>query len=708
MTATLNTDRANPATGPQVVGDDTNPKATTVPPGLGQAPPRDKITTLLRPQATPHYVVACLMASAGAAQVASEASGEPGIVAVTTASVLFVVAVLLACKKNIRLRVKNLMRDFGKGWVWTVALSIIGWLVTVAGTGISWESTATLLTAGYGLSLRWWQAKRIPNPGAPAKLAPATTAPLTYSQILTRWKATVACQGGKLPGSILTNRTVTKVGEQYLLQLVSGKQKFEDVVNAVPLIASGLRCEPSDLVPERVPGDASLVKLTILTNSPLKKPRLFTEVLDIDDGLIGLGPWADADGIASYRLYTKNSMWGGVVIGGIGSGKSEMLTGIAVSAMMRGDTLVCFADGQDGASAPELVDKAHWFAGAERAKLMLRGLAAMVQWRSRQNLRHKWKGFTPKTQGRPGILAILDECHLIFADPECQQLGEYIARVGRKVGVALLCGSQYAGIKTFGNSKPLRSAIMEGNVIALKTANKGEKHFFPNLDLDPINLPAGMPGFGYLVDVTGSGKTAPFRGRYFAEQPDDAPDDHVEPYSVTWWLNQCPDLDMDTLSITAADAVLDGGYTNRHTAVTEELDRWGAIVDAMETGQVNVNLKNLDATVTAELFDKAPTNTTMTVRFGRRLTRYLKRRPQTTSRSAAATTPAGLSTAEATVYTALATHGPMKLGQLVDKTPYEETYVRQQLTSLMKAEHIEQPKKYGPYAITHTSVAKAA
>ena len=678
---------------------------TAPPPAPPQAPatrarlsvPRTKH---LSAQARPHVAMACLLGAATAAQAASALTGQPAVVAIGAAVVLFAAGVLLAIITRTRTAITSLAAQMGRGWTWTVAGATVTWLTTTIAIGQSWNTTAVLGLVGTALSLRWWQHHRIPNTTAPATTAAATVArpdAAVLHQIPTRWKETVACPGGKLTGAMLGGRTETATGEQYMVQLVPGKQKFVDLVNALPTIASGLRVSAADLIPEAVPGDDSQAKLTVLTNSPLRRRTVLTEIPDAGPGRLPLGPWGDGDGDATWRLYTTNSMWGGVVIGGVGSGKSVLLTQIATAAHARGDTIVWFVDGQDGSSSPELIDLADWAAGRERATSVLRAAADIVKWRSRQNVnpgkgKPRLAGFTPSPQ-RPGIVIIVDECHLIYDDETNRDLAEFIARLGRKTGVVLVCGSQYAGIKTFGGSKPLRSSIMQGNAIAMWTTNKGEKNFFPTLDLNPADLPAGMPGMGYLIDVTGSGKSAPFRSRDFERLPEDAPADATPPqYSVSWWWGRFRQPALDRLPVTAADKATDGAYTNRAADLAADFDKWADAVRAMEAGIA------VDDTRPTTTGPKPPVTTLrpLPLRGGRRRFGDILR--GRAGRPSSRRVPSGLTAAETTVWRVLA-DGPHKLGELVTRTGLSETYVRAQLTALTEKGLIHQPKKFGPYRL---------
>jgi hypothetical protein len=57
-------------------------------------------------------------------------------------------------------------------------------------------------------------------------------------------------------------------------------------------------------------------------------PRAFNP----ETGLINLGPFSDGEGFATWKLFTKDSMWGGFICGSTGSGKSRTIESICMAA----------------------------------------------------------------------------------------------------------------------------------------------------------------------------------------------------------------------------------------------------------------------------------------------------------------------------------------------------------------------------------------
>lgn len=252
-------------------------------------------------------------------------------------------------------------------------------------------------------------------------------------------------------------------------------------------------------------------------------------------GDISIGPFADGDGEALYHLYSGGGMWSGVLIGGTGIGKSRVIESITIGAMASGCTVVWFIDPQGGASSPALAKHADWFVEESGAHTMLDAALRIGSARAKENMYEGWTGFTPSL-ARPGLLIVIDECHKIFT-PAFAAAWSGVAREFRKVGVALLGASQYPGLETFGGNEALRSSIMAGNVIAMRTVSKSAGQIMAGLQIDPQTLP-NIKGYGWLQDTDPDGRSAPFRNR-LAVDPDA-------------WMAAQPKITLDTFAATAA------------------------------------------------------------------------------------------------------------------------------------------------------------
>jgi len=280
-------------------------------------------------------------------------------------------------------------------------------------------------------------------------------------------------------------------------------------------------------------------------------------------GDIALGPYADGAGDALYHLYASGGMWSGVLIGGTGIGKSRIIESLAIGAMASGRTVVWFIDPQGGASSPALAEHADWYVDESGAVDMLLAAQRIGAARAQENTYEGWIGFTP-SPARPGLLIVVDECHKIFT-PEIAKRWDGVAREFRKVGIALLAASQSPGLDTFGGIDSLRSSIMAGNTIAMRTVSNTAGQIMAGLQVDPKTLP-NIKGYGWFQDTDPSGRSAPFRNRLA-----------VDPGA---WMAAQPEVRLDTLAATAAGEV----YQRRAEIASANRDNLRAFVEAMRAG----------------------------------------------------------------------------------------------------------------------------
>lgn len=525
----------------------------------------------LRHQLAPSKVVTAVWTAGWLAQAAAWVTGDAAGTALATAGITgaaaVVVALVLGRRRTRRVRL----------WLYACLGAAVTWLSLATGVGVTWSTTAALAAMGYGLAIPWWRQHRIPNPPAPSAVPDALGLVETTTAAL--WSVNIAGKGGALADSYLTDAQISERKERYTVQLKAGKQSIATALAALTLIASGLHVAPEDLVVERhESGDASRVALTVVRQSPIKVSQPYTAPQWHYDrssriGWVGLGPYADGDGLAPWKVFSKNSIWGGVIIGGTGSGKSRLLEGLVASMRASGVINCFYADPQGGTSSDALAGTADWSArGVDQIMAWLRALDRLIYWRGIENSAKGRSGFTPST-ARPGIVAILDECQMVLGDAvyggEATAICERIARVGRKLGIALILASQEGDLPTFGGNAALRSNVREGNTVVLRTSNRMTATVL-SLDFDPLLLPK-LGGYGYTVAAPGSkDRTAPFRGFYLDELDDDELDAvhaGAAPREGTshWWLDRIRDapLDGDLVALRA----LGQPYVERHATV---------------------------------------------------------------------------------------------------------------------------------------------
>lgn len=534
-------------------------------------------------QTAPFIGMGLLVLASTALNAAKDATAADAEILGSTAAVCVVVAVVAATQMRKRLDDKKALH---RGVLFVGAAA--SWLTATTAWGLSWNAVGLLAAVGTVLSLHWGRKHRIPDtlPAAPVK---AAVQPHLYEQM---WAAMLNVNT-ELAGTRLESREVIGSGERYVLRLIPGKHTYGQILGMLEKIRGGLELRPhEDLIIERHPVlAASNLQLTIVTKSPIKDSVLWPgpDAFNPKTGRVALGPFTDGEGVASWRVYTDNSLWGGYLTGSTGSGKSRMFESIAMSvaASTTHPTVVWFMDGDEGASSALLADHAdHKALDAELtdARAMFAGALLLMKVRRAENIYFGWEGFTP-TADRPGVLIFLDECHLIFADSDLRAMAAEIARRGRKVGVNIVAASQVGTLDAFGgagvpHSDALRSSLRAGNGVILRSLTNNTKQVF-NVDIDPTQFP-DMPGYAYYVAAKGSAeRTAPFRGYYVTDA----------------LKKQWPDrIEWRSLSVEEGNA-FGPDYARRMDLADESREEALAMIKAMKAGTWNHSFTGLQRIV---------------------------------------------------------------------------------------------------------------
>jgi len=470
----------------------------------------DGMPTRLRAHAVPHMRMTAVAAAGTGAQLASMATGAPATVAAVTTvgGATTVGLVALARRRSRRMTGREVA-----GW-----LAAAGWCGWVAAAG--WSLLAALLLAVTGVAghLRYWRSRRLPDP--PVETGPA---PVDLLDPATMWADHIGSAGGALPGSSLSGEERIATGRRYRLHLVPGRQTLAQARAEMGRLRSGLRLQEGQDIAIEPGDDEATGRLTLIERSPvLTSDNPWPGgTYDPDSGTVAIGPYVDGDGTARWRLHSPGSLWGGYVAGSIGSGKSRLLESLALGAASAG-MVVWWADGQDGTSSPWLSEHADWSAaGVDGIRTMLTAARQVKRLRQLGNVRAGWSGWSPD-QGRPGLVIMIDECHVPMSDPECQEIATELAREGRKVGITLVLASQVATLDAFGGkagADALRSSVCAGQMLVMRSMTRTTRSVLPGVEVDPTTYPA-IAGYGWLVDHTGERRSAPCRS-YFL-------DDHVK------------------------------------------------------------------------------------------------------------------------------------------------------------------------------------
>lgn len=475
-------------------------------------------------------------------------------------------------------------------WVWFTAAVILGF-------DFGPELAVAGLVGLYVMSARWWNAHRIGYPGDDVvaevaegieELAEAVEEVFDElfdrDEIMEKWDSVIARNNGVLSGSRLADPEDHPAGTAYLLYLVPGRQTLDDVMNAMSRIATALGVPQRNLlVEDRQPTeddpdpDPAILKFQVITRSPIRKtvplegPRWRWNGNDL---IIDLGPFADGIGQAPWRLYSENSLWGGVVCGTQGSGKSSLIDAMAISFLDTGFISIIYVDPQNGGSSPALFEHAAWAIGddPDQQEALLVGLESLVNFRGMENsVRLGVSGFT-MTPSRPGIVVIVDECHKVFTVPNAKRWG-LVARMGRKVGVAIVAASQIYGLDSFGGEDSLRQSLESANSAILRIG-RNQASLIPGTTLDPSRLPH-IPGYGVIREVDPTyNRSAPFRGPYAK--------DAVRMAMMAAAARKQPEL--DRIAIGALDNETNGAYSNRHISLEESKARMEDELRQLEAG----------------------------------------------------------------------------------------------------------------------------
>lgn len=453
-------------------------------------------------------------------------------------------------------RAEHLDRRVERRYAAVCLAASCGWLVWAAVVGPWWTPLATGWVV---LALPWlrhhWPRPRVDVPDVEPLGDP----------IIALWDAHVADQQGALPGSRLVDPTPFEHGTEYRVLLVPGRQPLDTVRAAHPRLAQGIRTPAHRVVVEQHPDteDPAVGRLRHVAVSPVRDTQWLQRPRWDDRARIMLGPHADGMGSAVWRTYVRNGLYGGLIVGSQGHGKTRLMESLAVATRAMSaatwPTVTVYVDGQDGASSPLLWRHATLRCGPDDLGEMLDALARVMRLRQQFNRVHGLAGFTPgaspdggRTPGLPGVLVYADEFHRLTADKAHARAWTSVAREGRKVGLAVIAGDQDLGLDVFGGMETLRACLLAGNGLAFHVASSTTGGLVPGFSgVRPENIPA-IPGFAYKVAAPHSGeRTAPFRASYMPDEKDrdDHPDLPVP--TVEEWFERTSDAPLDDMTARA-------------------------------------------------------------------------------------------------------------------------------------------------------------
>lgn len=511
-----------------------------------------------RKQLMPHYVTAGLVGLAQVVHSLAAQAHAAGVAAVVTG--LACAAAGVAGRVWLRRR-EHVLAEWTL-WSGLLAAATSLWMVTAVASGFTWGSLALALAGDYAFGARWWAANRHPEAVEPQPAAEPEAEPVEVDESLIahyprRWAEYLGGTGCILAGSQLVKGDTFEHGIEYVLRLNPGKHDLDLVRSNMSKIATGLNHPQTKLTVDPYGENPALARFRVVTNSPVEGD-VFFHGPQFDEGQIVLGPYIDGLGDAVWRLYTDNSIWGGLIVGGTGSGKSRLIDVIALTALFTGCTYVIHVDGQDGMSCPQLWEHAQERYGADDADYALRRMIAFQQHRQR-NRRGGSHGFTPSPD-YPGILAIVDEAHVVVTKENVEKWAK-LAREARKVGIAVIMADQDGSLETFKKSV-LRGSLRAGNAVGLRTDERSQGQILAHGQFNLHDLPA-IPGYGHTLGEVA--RHAPFKNRWVPTLEDEAKAEakgKALPKGlklVENWYEIAPKISLDHGTLSAGDQVRRNG-----------------------------------------------------------------------------------------------------------------------------------------------------
>ena len=453
-------------------------------------------------------------------------------------------------------------------------------------------SPIMFLAAWLPLSWLWWERHR-------TRIHVAATPPdEDEDPFLTKWNSRVEPE----LHWVLDGRREIDAGDAYRLQLVPG-QAIEDAREARRKVASLLRMDRRRLSFEPLPGDGpgdsgdeSLIQLILTpTRNPHQEDQTWHgPTLDKATGLYKHGVYPDA--AAFLRLFqtedgvphrAKNGLWSGAT----GFGKSRGLAIKIAEHLLSQMFCVWYADGKEGASAPELEDRVDWYAtSVVECERMLRAAWRVMKVRKLAVKLLNQAAFRGEKVIYLGSLAfpmlqiILDEAQEFLRVKVIARLVKAILRMGNEVGMGMDLATQVPLLAELGaesgdgGAEVIRGMAKSGNLVVYRAEDGFTGTVTVNADLkvDPKTLPK-EPGWCFVASHTVRGSACK---TYYVSKGD-----------LFEWLRDVPVVTLEEASARAAGE----DYATRHQRAEED-----------STVPEDIDLADLDAELAILLGEALP------------------------------------------------------------------------------------------------------
>jgi hypothetical protein len=411
------------------------------------------------------------------------------------------------------------------GYAMTVAVAGAAWLAWTGATGGPGHGeVAVLWVGGYLLAAPYWRHHHIPNPTDPTPIPEPEPEPAPaevrerLSPVSELWMSWAACKGGPAEGTHLSDGTPTADGEKHLVHMRGTRLNRRELQARAYQLAAVMGMNAAQIRIDAHDDGEHLAWLLVTLDRATAAASLAypgpKACYDPATGLTYWGRWPDGLLMPWTTFHPDRGVFSGVILGGSGAGKSRLAEQLAATWKATGLFEIWMIDPQEGSSLPTLMEHADWaVVGTDPKRLgaFMRGIDIVGQTRTRNNglanPRRKVHPISPRT---PGLIAIIDECHMIFdqslVGPEQAirnaQTCDRLVRSYRKAGMGVVLLSQDSGLNVFGGLDSMRAGVVNYNAVVMRLTSNIAGNLIPGFKGDAKELPPH--GYAYYHGATGS------------------------------------------------------------------------------------------------------------------------------------------------------------------------------------------------------------